>query len=1028
MKKLHLFKRTLLLFALIVGFVSYGWAETGTIKFSTNDVQINAASVTGDDTQGNTWTITTAGTTSFTANPDYYQVGSSKKPATSITFTTTLAANQNITAFSAKFGGFSGTAGTVTLKVDNTTVGTGSLNATTDVTVTNSSSTTGKTLTVTVTGISKGVKAYFISYTYAAADNTDYTITINDAIEHGSVVAQVNSSNVTTAKAGTEVTLVPTPDSGYKLASWDVQDGSSNTVTVTNNKFTMPSSNVTVDATFKYLYDITVNDAEHGSVSASPTTAIEGETVTLTVTPDDNYQLASITAKDAGDNNVAISGTGNTRTFTMPASAVTVTPTFEVQPGSVLKPFTVAEALENTPSTGSLNGVYVKGKVKNFYGSASDITSASYNQYYITDDGSNEILVYSGKDLGNVAFSKASDLLVNDIVIITGDLKTYSSTKEIGSGNYITSKVRNFTLTLDAMTNGSATVEVNGESQTPNGDGEVTVASGSTVTMTAVPASEYTFAKWKSTNDSENNSTDNPLEFTMPFDDVVIAATFVNPNVEYDIVVDDDVTGGTIAADKDKAKKDETVTLTATPAANYVFGSWDVQDESSNTITVTSNQFTMPASDVTVTATFKKVHTVNYYIGGVKNTTTRVDGETLSLDAPSSSFAGWSTANSAASPVFVANNSTVSADMTLYAVFISGGSAPTYELVEANQADWRGDYLIAYSSTIFADGREAGTSGMGANGTQVNPGDNLSGKTVVASWGDTYNVSLEAIDNSDLSKGYVLVTKDGKYNYQTSNDNGLASTENKETAANYPISVTFTSSSDIRLGLGGNAAGAVFRYNTGSSGYFRFYKNGGQSAVYLYKRQENYTYSLDVYEEITISSAEYKTYVNTSKALNFSGKATVYTATDKESSVGLNEVASGQIPANTPVVLYLASGGTIYVPAIASASPVGSNDLRVSTGTDVENMYVLANKSNGVGFYPWGGTTDLSAGKVYLQAKASYGAREFIGFGDDETTDIKATLRSNEMMNGEVYNLAGQRIAQPTKGLYIVNGKKVVIK
>ena len=180
----------------------------------------------------------------------------------------------------------------------------------------------------------------------------------------------------------------------------------------------------------------------------------------------------------------------------------------------------------------------------------------------------------------------------------------------------------------------------------------------------------------------------------------------------------------------------------------------------------------------------------------------------------------------------------------------------------------------------------------------------------------------------------------------------------------------------------------------------------------------------------TITAAEYATFVSP-YATDFSTTGiTVYTAKDNTTYVKLNEVTSGQVPADTPVVLYKAGadGSAIDVPVIASADPVGSNDLRVSTGKDVENMYVLANKSNGVGFYPWGGTTDLSAGKVYLQAKASYGAREFIGFGDDETTDIKATQRSNEMMNGEVYNLAGQRIAQPTKGLYIVNGKKVVIK
>ncbi len=140
--------------------------STGTINFNSSAVKINDASVTGDDNLGNTWTVTTAGTTSFTSNNAYYQVGSSSKPATTITFTTTLPQEGTITAFSAKFGGFSNTAGTVTLKVDETSVGTGSLSGTTDVVVENSSEATGKTLTVTVTGIAKGVKVYYISYTY----------------------------------------------------------------------------------------------------------------------------------------------------------------------------------------------------------------------------------------------------------------------------------------------------------------------------------------------------------------------------------------------------------------------------------------------------------------------------------------------------------------------------------------------------------------------------------------------------------------------------------------------------------------------------------------------------------------------------------------------------------------------------------------------------------------------------------------------------------------------------------------------
>lgn len=141
---------------------------TGTIEFgsASGRVNINSASVTGDDNLGNSWTITTAGTTSFTPNAAYAQVGSSNKPATSITFTTTLPSSVTITSLSAKFGGFSGTAGTVTLKVGNTTVGTGSLNQSTDVYVNSSATATGTVLTVTVTGISKGVRCYDINYSY----------------------------------------------------------------------------------------------------------------------------------------------------------------------------------------------------------------------------------------------------------------------------------------------------------------------------------------------------------------------------------------------------------------------------------------------------------------------------------------------------------------------------------------------------------------------------------------------------------------------------------------------------------------------------------------------------------------------------------------------------------------------------------------------------------------------------------------------------------------------------------------------
>lgn len=174
----------------------------------------------------------------------------------------------------------------------------------------------------------------------------------------------------------------------------------------------------------------------------------------------------------------------------------------------------------------------------------------------------------------------------------------------------------------------------------------------------------------------------------------------------------------------------------------------------------------------------------------------------------------------------------------------------------------------------------------------------------------------------------------------------------------------------------------------------------------------------------TISTAKYATFVSPC-ATDFSTTGvTVYTATAGATAVTLNEVAT-KVPANTPVVLYKADadGSVIDVPVIVSADDLGSNDLKVSTGTDVANMYVLASKGSGVGFYKWSGTSDLSAGKVYLQGTSP--AREFLGFGD--VTGINSVQGSELKVNG-YFDLQGRRVAQPAKGLYIVNGKKVIIK
>lgn len=144
--------------------------KTATIQFGSNDVVIDKSLVSANDSEKNSWTVTTTGEAGFNQTTTYSQVGTSKKPATSITFTTTLPGNAKVTSISAKFGGFTDTAGTITLKVGETPVGTGKLNAKKDVTVTSTSTAAGNKVTITVTNIAKGVKCYNIQVTYKTAN------------------------------------------------------------------------------------------------------------------------------------------------------------------------------------------------------------------------------------------------------------------------------------------------------------------------------------------------------------------------------------------------------------------------------------------------------------------------------------------------------------------------------------------------------------------------------------------------------------------------------------------------------------------------------------------------------------------------------------------------------------------------------------------------------------------------------------------------------------------------------------------
>lgn len=179
------------------------------------------------------------------------------------------------------------------------------------------------------------------------------------------------------------------------------------------------------------------------------------------------------------------------------------------------------------------------------------------------------------------------------------------------------------------------------------------------------------------------------------------------------------------------------------------------------------------------------------------------------------------------------------------------------------------------------------------------------------------------------------------------------------------------------------------------------------------------TYTNNLTKEVT--NAGWATWVTPYNVKFDEGEAFIVTSVGDK--VNLESITS--VPANTPLLL---KGEGIKIATVLNETPAMPtvNELAISDGTNGNGDYVLSNKNGNVGFYKWVGSP-LEEGKVYLPASAVAGAHDFVGF-DNETTEISAAPMKNETKNDVFYNLAGQRVAQPAKGLYIMNGQKVVIK
>ena len=322
-----------------------------------------------------------------------------------------------------------------------------------------------------------------------------------------------------------------------------------------------------------------------------------------------------------------------------------------------------------------------------------------------------------------------------------------------------------------------------------------------------------------------------------------------------------------------------------------------------------------------------------------------------------------------------------------------------------------GEYLIVY---------EGGNVVFNGSLATLDDGNNYIGVTISNNTIPALETLKAATFTYDATN-HTLVSKSGKYIGRGEYSNGLTQAD----AATLTNSLSIDGGNVVITALNSEGTGTdagkftTLRYNSTNSPYrFRYYKTG-QQAIQLYKLSSTTTYT------VSIGETGYKTLISAASATLPDGLTAYKAVSAGEGKINLTSVAS--IKAGCAYILK-GTASTDYTLTVTNSpeEPTG-NILEVSTESSGNGCYVLANGSSGVGFYKWTGGS-LGAGRAIVPASEVSTARGFLEFCFDDEDVTSVNELKTQKADIQYFNLAGQRVAQPTKGLYIVNGKKVIIK
>ena len=509
---------------------------------------------------------------------------------------------------------------------------------------------------------------------------TEYIVTVtNDG--NG-----IGTATPSTAAAGTEITLTATPNDSYHFKEWQVISGG---VTIKDDKFLMPNDNVEVKAIFEEDAPPVPTDPAKPNISVTGTYTYNGSVHTATV---NGYDLATMdisgnTGTDAGDYTVSVtSKTGkwvDGSTDAVTAAWSIGKATREAPDGLIgVAPITVGG------SDGKITGVDAtmeyRAKSETIYTACTGIEienlpAGNYFVRYAEDHNhfaspDTVVTVGDGAQLADCTITfngnggsgsmgpvivkaetnyilpecgftaptdqefkaweiSGTEYKVGDTYTVSGDTEI----KALWENSVITPTT--YTVTVSNDGNGTGTA-------TPS-----TAATGTEITLTAMPKEGYHFKEWQVISGGvtiKNN------KFTMPNDNVEVKAVFeedVPAPTEFTITMKTDG-NGTASASHAKAIVGTEITLSATPKTGYHFKEWQVI---SGSVTIKDNKFIMPSANVEVKAIFEEdvpaptEYTITYDLAGGtaegNPDTYTIETRTFTLKNPTKSgytFTGWS--------------------------------------------------------------------------------------------------------------------------------------------------------------------------------------------------------------------------------------------------------------------------------------------------------------------------------------------------------------------------------------------------